>query len=216
MTAKFWLAIAGILITCLIVVAIVVKSDAKSDHIVDSGHVVSTDRCNEYIPTVRQQHWKYFGLEYPYWYGVSQLQVESGCRPDITSFDEGQGIAQFMRNTEEGVERDLGEELNMYNPDQAIRAQAFYMHQLHQQNWTGKLWLTYCFYNSGYGTMRKEYLRAGSSDYAKMKNNCRRNVIVLSSGTTLDLCEVGYSYPIKIDKKAIPYRLFDDKNWKFW
>lgn len=181
------------------------------------------DRCRDYVPDIRIQHTKYFGLSYPWWYGVGQAQQESACRASVTSFDAGMGLTQFMPATWAGVEKDMGIKLNPYNPEHSIRAQAFYMHQLHRQNWTDckSLWLTYCFYNSGSGTMKKEWLRTDcalchkDAFYDEMKNVCKRRVLTLKSGKKLDLCDVGYDYPVKVEKYGNQYRIGRDE-WRYW
>lgn len=180
------------------------------------------ERCKQYVHVVRQQHEKYFGLDYPYWYGVGQLQQESNCRADVTAFDGGMGLTQFMPATVRGAEKYLGP-LDMYNPSHAIRAQAWYMSQIHKGNWSGALWLTYCFYNSGAGTMKKEYLRSiaanschcDETNYDAMKAVCKRRVITLKSGALLDLCQVGYDYPKQIYRFGQKYKISDDR-WRYW
>ena len=181
------------------------------------------DRCRDYAPDIRIQHSKYFGLSYPWWYGVGQAQQESACRASVTSFDAGMGLTQFMPATWAGVEKDMGIKLDPYNSEHSIRAQAFYMHQLHRQNWTPdkNLWLTYCFYNSGSGTMKKEWLRTDcalchkEAFYDEMQAVCKRKVLTLKSGKLLDLCEVGYDYPVKVEKYGNQYRIGRDE-WRYW
>lgn len=172
------------------------------------------DRCQQYVHGVRTQHFKYFGLNFPYWYGVGQLKQESRCRANATAFDGGKGLAQFMPATESAAEKYLGE-LDMYNPVHAIKAQAWYMAQIDKGNWGKVLWLTYCFYNSGSGTMRKEYKRAGKLDYELMRLLCVRRIIVLKSGELLDLCDVGYLYPKQIYKYGQSYRQGQDSR-RYW
>ena len=176
--------------------------------------VFAVDRCAQYVPLVRQQHEHYFGLDFPYWYGMGQIRQESRCRADVTAFDGGQGLTQFMPATIKGAEKYLGP-LDMYNPSRVIKAQAWYMKQLHKSNWNGSLWLTYCFYNSGYETMHKEYTRAGVTDYNAMKAVCRRRIIILKSGEQLDLCRVGYDYPKQVFRYGEKYKISSDK-LRFW
>lgn len=177
--------------------------------------VQALDRCQDFVTDIRIQHWKYFGLNFPYWYGVGQARQESNCKPHVTAFDAGMGLTQFMPATWRGVEKYLGH-LDPYNPEHSIRAQAWYMYQLHKENWDGVLWLTYCFYNSGSGTMRKEYKRAGVTDYDAMKAVCKRRVLILKSGEKLDLCKVGYDYPKRVFQYGQRYKISDDNNWRFW
>ena len=174
----------------------------------------SVDRCAQYAQIERTQHWRYFGLRFPYWYGLGQARQESNCRSNVTAFDAGMGLTQFMPATWRGMEKHLGK-LDPYNPEHSIKAQAWYMSQLQKENWDGALWLTYCFYNSGSGTMRSEHKRAGITDYNAMKAVCKRKVLILKSGEKLDLCRVGYDYPKQIFKYGQRYKIYPDE-WRYW
>jgi len=81
------------------------------------------DRCEILIQDVRVQHIKYFGFVFPYWYSVGQLKQESACRTTVTAFDAGQGVAQFMPKTSQYVQSLMGEKLDPYNPQHAIKMQ---------------------------------------------------------------------------------------------
>ena len=168
------------------------------------------DRCQDYIPDVRQQHIRYFGLNYPWWYGVGQLKQESGCRDHITAFDLGQGAAQFMPATVKEVNRLMGEKLDPYKRPDAMRMQAFYMSRIHKQNWNGALWITYQGYNGGFTLLKKERDRAGKTDWSAMKACCKRKILTLKSGKKLDLCDVNYDYAKKVYKYGSYYRRSED------
>jgi len=184
--------------------------------------VYSFDRCQDYVTDIRIQHWKYFGLNFPYWYGVGQARQESNCRASATAFDAGMGLTQFMPATWKMIEGHIGN-LNPYNPENSIRAQAWYMYQLHKGNWDKdkRLFLTYMFYNSGSGTVKKEYLRSinichcKGADYELMKLVCKRKVLTLKSGRHLDLCNVGYDYPKQIYRYGQKYKVCTDI-WRYW
>lgn len=178
--------------------------------------VYALDRCADYIPDVRSAHARYWGYDYPWWYGVGQLKQESACRANVTAFDAGMGIAQFMPATAKEIKRLMGQpNLDPYNPEHAIRMQAFYMYRLHKQNWSGELWLDYQAYNGGWGNLKAEYNRAGETDWDKMKEQCRRKTITLKNGSKLDFCEVNYDYSVKVYKYGKVYRQGVDK-MKFW
>ena len=173
------------------------------------------DRCATLVQDVRVQHIKYFGLAFPYWYGVGQLKQESACRTTVTAFDAGQGVAQFMPKTSQYVQSLMGQKLDPYNPKQAIRMQAFYMGRIHtKENWTGKLWTSYQIYNGGKPTLYKEYQRARVADWELMKMNCLRKQIQTKWGV-LDLCEVNYSYSKQVEKYGNLYRRGKD-GMRFW
>ena len=166
----------------------------------------ATDRCVAYVQTVRVEHTKQFGIEFPYWYGVGQLKQESACRSNVTAFDAGQGIAQFMPKTAKYITALMGENLNPYNPKQGIRMQAFYMARIHhKENWTDMLWVTYQIYNGGGPALAGESRRAGMTDWNTMRSVCQRKKIQMKWGI-LDLCEVNYSYSKNIKRFGELYR----------
>jgi len=173
------------------------------------------DRCATLVKDVRVEHTKYFGLTFPYHYGVGQLKAESACRTTATAFDGGQGPAQFMPKTTQYVQSLMGEKLNPYNSKQAIRMQAFYMYRIHTvENWTDKLWISYQIYNGGKGTLYKEFQRAGLLDWDLMKMSCTRKKIQMKWGV-LDLCEVNYDYSKKVEKYGNQYRRGPD-GMRYW
>jgi hypothetical protein len=147
---------------------------------------------------------------------VGQAQEESRCRADVTSFDGGEGLFQFTGTTKSWTRKQMGEELNFYNPQDAIKAGAWYMYRLHKQNWDGALWLDYQAFNGGWTLLKKEKVRAGITDHDLMFIACQRKVITLKSGSLLDFCVVNYSYSEKIYKNANKYRLMGDGKWQYW
>jgi hypothetical protein len=177
----------------------------------------AADRCALLVKDVRVQHTKYFGLMFPYWKGVGQLKTESACRSEVTAFDAGQGVAQFMPRTSSYIQSLMGERLDPYNPAKAIRMQAFYMARIHsKENWdpAKPLWIDYQIYNGGRGTLYAEYKRAGLLDWDLMKLSCQRKKIQMKWGV-LDLCEVNYDYSRKVDKYGNQYRRGPD-GMRYW
>jgi hypothetical protein len=173
------------------------------------------DRCERLVKDVRVAHTKYFGIQFPVHYGVGQLKTESACRTNVTAFDAGQGVAQFMPKTAQYIQSLIGEALDPYNPRQAIRMQAFYMNRIHRtENWTDRLWISYQIYNGGRGTLYKEFQRAGLMDWDLMKMSCQRKKIQMKWGI-LDLCEVNYGYSTKVEKYGNLYRRGPD-GMRYW
>jgi hypothetical protein len=168
--------------------------------------VHALDRCESLITDARIEHTRYFGIQYPYWYGVGQLKQESACRTTVTAADAGQGVAQFMPKTAQYISSLMGEALDPYNPKQAIRMQAFYMHRIHtKENWSGVLWIAYQIYNGGKATLYGEFQRAQMLDWDLMKICCQRKKIQMKWGV-LDFCEVNYDYSKKVEKYGNQYR----------
>ncbi|MCK9520325.1 MAG: transglycosylase SLT domain-containing protein [Syntrophales bacterium] len=179
-------------------------------------HSATADRCRDYLPDVRAQHLRWFGPAFPWWYGLGQLRQESGCRATVTAFDHGQGIAQFMPATAAEIRRLMrSPTLNPYNPEHAIRMQAYYMARLHRRNPAGALWMTYQAYNGGWGTLKAEMARAGGPDRKKMRAACRRKIIPLKRGRTLNLCDVNYDYAVRIHRYGQTWRTAPD-GMRYW
>ena len=154
-------------------------------------------------------------MDFPYWYAIGQAQQESSCRSSVTSFDEGKGLFQFVPATAKEVKQRMKEEVDPTIASDAIRMNAYYMRGLHNQNWSGCLWMTYQAYNGGWGTLKSEYLRAGTSDYESMRQQCKRKKIKLPSGQYLDLCKVNYDYSKKIYEYGDYFRAGSD-SIPFW
>jgi len=188
-------AIAYIAISVLI--AVVFLSEA-----------LALDSCKQFIPLVRAASLQYLGADYNYRYSVGQIQQESNCRSNITAFDGGQGLAQFMPRTSQWIQSLMGEKLNPYNPKQAVRMQAFYLARIHKvENWSPSpknYWLDFQIYNGGSPMLKKEAKLAGALDRVKMRKVCHRKVIKLKHGT-LDMCKVNYDYWTNIEHNASFY-----------
>ena len=175
----------------------------------------SLDRCEVLVRDVRIEHTKYFGIQFPWWYSVSQLNTESACRAGILAGDGGRGVAQFMPKTAQYIQSLMGEKLDPYNPKHAIRMQAFYMHRIHKlENWTDRLFIDFQVYNGGRALLYKEYQRAGITDWDLMRLECKRNKVQFKWGV-LDFCEVNYSYSQKIYKGGQKYRRGPD-GMRYW
>jgi hypothetical protein len=172
------------------------------------------DRCVDYVPDVRKEHTRLFGFAFPWWYGVGQLRQESCCR-NVSAFDGGIGIAQFMPKTSSYVQDMMKERLNPVNSKDAVRMQAFYMKQINsKENWTKNLWIAYQIYNGGRTTLYKEYLRVGVANHDKMREQCRRKVVKLKRGY-LDMCDVNYDYSKRIYSYGQVYRIGVD-GFSYW
>lgn len=176
--------------------------------------VLALERCNSFVPLVRNAHMKYFGPAYPWQYGVGQLQQESNCRANITAFDGGMGAAQFMPKTSQYIQSLMRDKLNPYNPVDAARMQAFYMARIYQkENPYKRIWWSYQVYNGGYSLLKKEADRAGKPDHDLMRLYCKRKVIQLKSGP-LDFCSVNYEYSERIFRYGQKYGPLDTTT--FW
>jgi soluble lytic murein transglycosylase-like protein len=179
----------------------------------------AVDRCDQYKIEIKNQSTRILGPQWPWYCNLAQLSQESNCRANITAFDGGQGMAQFMPATEKGMERKYHTSFNPYDPKDAMRMQSLFLYELHQGNkFPNKpVWLTFQAYNGGYVLLQKEYLRSiqhvdaklnqctTKPDWEKMKPQCRRKKIPMKGGRILDLCDVNYNYSIQIYRGGKKY-----------
>lgn len=170
------------------------------------AHCAAVDRCKDLATDVRIEHYKRFGVNYPWWYGVGQLKQESQCKADAHAFDGGMGIAQFMPKTAAEISKQMGIPLDPFVARDAVKMQAYFMWQLDKQNKSGYLRYTYQAYNGGWGNLLKEHSRALTWEPFQMQAACQRKTIILKSGAPLSFCETNYDYPVRIEHFAEAFR----------
>lgn len=176
------------------------------------------ERCAMLKKDVRLAHWRVFGTNFPWQYGVAQLEQESGCRAMISNDGAGsQGIAQITyRNWKEVLDKNGITEI--ISTSNQLRAQAVIMKSLYRPE--HGLWVTYQLYNGG-GWVLKEIKKAGVSDWAKAKAQCTRGYshFTLKNGTVQARwnCDINYEYPQNIFKYGKKYGdVKDNGQYRFW
>jgi hypothetical protein len=173
-------------------------------------------RCELYIQEVRKAHYSQFGLDFPYQYGVGQLQQESGCR-NIISNDgvSSEGLPQITYRVWQKPLRAKGIESITAISDQ-LKAQAIIMHSVYKSQYG--LWVTYQIYNGG-GLVLKEINRAKIAQWDKAKEKCRRGQSCFTyKGITTcrSNCDINYDYSQRVFKYGEPYAKVESKNFKYW
>lgn len=85
---------------------------------------VFADACVQYRPTLTREAQAVYGLHAPIPMFAGQIRQESSCDANVTAFDYGRGLAQFMDATTKQVSQAFPElgPANPYNPKWAIRA----------------------------------------------------------------------------------------------
>lgn len=182
---------------------------------------LSADRCQSYVQDVRKAHYKVFGLDYPYWYGVGQLKQESLCRDVISRDGVGsQGVAQITYRiwkkflTERGVN-------NIQSISNQLTAQALIMKDCKKQAFSSHLWVAYQVYNGG-PLVNKEITRARVDlgirevPHCIAEKYCRRKIITFSNGQKISACEINYDYSKKVFKYGNKYKIIDTDSYIFW
>jgi hypothetical protein len=179
---------------------------------------LALDRCKSYTNEVRKYHSYYFGINFPWWYGVAQLQKESNCR-DIISRDGvgSEGAPQITyrwwadKLAKEGV-------YDVKNRNNQLKAQAYINYDAYKKtkNYGRKLWVTFQIYNGG-TLVLKEIDRAGVVDHSVARQQCKRKNITFNNGQVRNACDINYEYPIILYKYADKYRLGkDDDSFQYW
>lgn len=95
--------------------------------------VMAADLCHQYRPTLVREAQAVYGLNAPIPMMAGQMRQESSCRADVTAWDNGRGLAQFMDGTMAQVTRSFPElgPPDPYNPKWAIRALVRYDGWIH-------------------------------------------------------------------------------------
>lgn len=126
-----------------------------------STMAMAADPCLRYRASLTREAQAVFGLNAPVPALAGQLMKESTCRADVTAWDNGRGLAQFMDPTAAQVAR-LYPELGIpdpYNPLWSIRAQVRFNHWLRarvQGNNECERWgATFKAYNAGLGYVQR-------------------------------------------------------------
>lgn len=206
-------------------------------------NLFAKDRCQDYIPDVRQYAIQYLGMGYPYFYNIGCMIAESSCRPNIVSFDGGIGLFQLTPST--GVTKEISKYIKVdpYNIHSNIRAQAFYIslimkkfktqkatvgkskYPIYPAKFTGYCGLNlqdiYRFYNGGYWFFYEASRKKGVPyvcENREMFKYCVRGGTYTDKAKTkwLSFCEINYSYPEKIYKYSQKYNTGLHYLYNFW
>ena len=183
--------------------------------------VAKADRCVNYVNDVRKAHYKVFGLDYPYWYGVGQLKQESGCR-DIISRDGigSQGLPQITYRwwskflTSKGI-------YDIKSVSNQTLAQAYIMQDAKKQAYSSHLWVAYQIYNGG-SLVNKEISKARKDldiievPHSIARKYCIRKDIIFNNGQRINACDINYEYPEKIYEYSQKYKIGNDLPYFFW
>lgn len=182
--------------------------------VVTLSEVKAFDRCDSYTQEVRKAHFKVFGLNYPYWYGVAQLKQESNCR-DVISRDGigSQGLAQITYRWWQKYLKTKGIN-DIKSISNQLLAQAYIMQNASYQNPYKSLWINYQIYNGGNHVV-KELKRANSTKWEDGLKVCDRGYTTFSNGTKKSNCEINYDYSKKVYQYGQKWKIGNDVKG-FW
>ena len=170
------------------------------------------DRCKKYLPQVIRESRYHAGMDAPYFYFLGQIEQESRCNEGITAFDGGMGLGQFMPDTADWIQehekvlKEISIEPLPYDPRWSIRALILYDHWLYGVVTCHDWYFAFRAYNGGAGNINKEIGRAGSCEYTLVEKTCKRKIIKLKNGKSLDMCRVNIEYPYLIFQKGAGYK----------
>jgi len=182
---------------------------------------LSADRCQSYVQDVRKAHYKVFGLDYPYWYGVGQLKQESLCRDVISRDGVGsQGVAQITYRIWKKFLEKRGVD-NIQSISNQLTAQALIMKDCKKQAFSSHLWVAYQVYNGG-PLVNKEITRARLDlgirevPHCVAVKYCKRKTITFSNGQKINACDINYDYSEKVFKYGNKYKIINTNSYIFW
>jgi len=178
------------------------------------------DECGKYRYFVKRAHEWYFGIDYPYWYSIGQLRVESNCiwtlsRDGWNSIGPAQITPQFWDRELAKVHSAWKESLGDY-----FMAQAYILRKMHNQNLCQKLYITYQCYN-------RSCRKVVYENYPECKwevgfNRCKPQMVCVwrkrnECRQWKDSCKINYEYGYKVWKFGKIYREGEDGwKWRYW
>jgi len=164
------------------------------------------DRCHKYLPIVKREAHYIGGLNAPFHYFISQIKVESSCRDGLIAYDGGMGLMQIMPTTAKELHQKYPYlqkiPYNPLSPEWNIRAGILYDYACYRATICKGWYFAFRAYNGGVGNLNREIKRAGSCEWEKVEQNCRR-----SRDKYVDFCMVNISYPYKIFRFSKEYNL---------
>lgn len=183
--------------------------------------LLEADRCKSYIQDVRKAHFKVFGLNYPYWYGIGQLRQESLCRDVISQDGIGsQGLAQITYRIWDKYLSKYGIN-HIESTENQLKAQALIMKNCKKQAYSSHLWVAYQIYNGG-PLVNKEIIRARNDlgirevPHCIAEKYCKRRDITFLNGQIINACDINYDYSKKVYEYGNKYKMFETKTFIFW
>ncbi|MCX6076008.1 MAG: hypothetical protein NTW78_03885 [Campylobacterales bacterium] len=170
-----------------------------------------SDKCAQYASSVAYWHKNYFGMEFPYQYGIGQLKQESNCK--FVKSKDGYGSVGAAQITISVWQKRLPD-VDFWSVDGNMRAQAYANKDSMNQAKVKKLWVMFQIYNGG-GVVNTEIKSAGVADWEKAKAQCRRGVTKYKSGDRSN-CDINYEYSQNIFKYAKEYSNVQSNQFRFW
>ncbi|MEM0325327.1 MAG: hypothetical protein QXW35_05475 [Candidatus Aenigmatarchaeota archaeon] len=189
---------------------------------IDNIHARKLKNCLDLENYIKNAHYFYFGVDFPYWYSISQAQKESNCRHNITSLDGigSEGFAQITYRWWKSKldQQNIPEIRSLHNH---ARAQAYINYEGYKNSRCKKLFEMYQIYNGGY-LVSRELARANSCNWEDGFKACNRKDICVwqtkdGCKQWRNACDINYSYSLKIYELGQLYsRGLKSTKYQYW
>jgi len=178
--------------------------------------------CKKFAGKVRKAHEWFFGIDYPYWFSVAQLKVESGCKWR-TSLD-GWGSLGYAQITPRFWDKELSKKFPNWKTKDSFDyflSQAYILWKYHKLNKCKKLFITYQCYNRSCYKVLKETKGCCSwkQGYQECLKKPRKICVWRAKGKCKQYrtdCDINYNYSRKIYRIGIKMKEWETKRWVFW
>ncbi len=178
------------------------------------------DACSEV--QVRKAHEWFFGLDFPYWFSLAQLRVESDCIWR-TSLD-GWGSIGYAQITPKFWEKELKQVAPEWKVKDSLDhyvAHAYILRKIQTGNRCQKLFVMYQCYNRSCGKVLREVGKQCRWEVG-MEECLRRPVhicVLKRDGRCLQYrtdCDINYNYSLKVYKEGSRLERWRTERWQFW
>ncbi len=190
-------------------------------HLFLLGDRVFARDCLKFDGLVRKAHEWFFALDFPYWYSLAQLEVESNCiwRTSLDGWGSI-GYAQITPKFWEHELRTLFPQWQLRDSADYFNAQAYILSKLHKQNKCGKLYVTYQCYNRSCSKVMKENKSCNWKEGLKECNKRPIQICVWKKGDTCVQyktdCDINYQYSLKVYRYGVSLQKWVIQRWSYW
>ncbi len=178
-------------------------------------------RCYKLKQKVRKAHIYYFGFDYPYWFSLAQLFVESHCRWILSK--DGWGSLGYAQITPRFWDKELSKLFPAWKTKDStdyFMSQAYILWKYHKLNKCKKLYITYqCYNRSCYKVLRENKSCSWRQGYKNCLRHPRKVCVWKRNEKCLQYrtnCSINYFYSKKIYRAGKLWEEWKTRRWKFW
>ena len=185
-----------------------------------------SERCTQYEDSIKKHHFFYFGMEFPYWYSIAQIQKESACKHfGVYSYDGigSYGLAQITPKFWSKTLAEIGIP-EIESVEGNLKAQAYINLDAWKKlsNKDKQLWKALQWYNGG-GWIIKELDKAErlgmNRNWVSAKYVCENcNSLGFSDCRSIKNCVINYDYSKYIYNEGQKYNKLGvkSKTYPYW